>query len=317
MKKYTEMLPYIENGDYDYHFWNAMRGKTESLDRMGHGRSSATGTYAMAPISNNKYMKALAKESLFRNIGTVVNAFNSGYRILAKDCKDVVAWVPENGEVPMADPMDDFTQLSVDSHKLAVFLKTDEDFVRDATFDFEAYLTQRLAKNFGRAEDKAFITGTGEGMPTGILCPGKGAEVGLTTDKITYEDIVKLFLSVNVEYRRNGAWLMNDETAIFLRTLKDSGGNYIWNHANDTLLGKRVITSEYMPTIESGSMPILFGDYSFYWVIGRSPVSVRPITEMFVTLNQIGHLAFEFLDGKLIRREAVKGIKITDTAPAE
>lgn len=30
MSTYNEMLPYLEAADYDYHFWNAMRGKSES-----------------------------------------------------------------------------------------------------------------------------------------------------------------------------------------------------------------------------------------------------------------------------------------------
>ena len=95
MNTYTEMLSQIETTDYDYHFWNAMRGKTESNNRLQRGRDSSTGTYAMAPASNNKYVKALEKESLFRSIGTVVKAYNGIYSILAKDCSDMAVWIAE------------------------------------------------------------------------------------------------------------------------------------------------------------------------------------------------------------------------------
>ena len=40
------------------------------------------------------------------------------------------------------------------------------------------------------------------------------------------------------------------------------------------ILGKQVIISEYMPDIEIGTKPIAFGDFSYYWVVGRKPVSV-------------------------------------------
>ena len=311
MSTYNEMIPYIENGDYDYHFWNAMRGREKSYEHLSKGNVIGTGTYAMAPVSNNKYMAAVEKESLFRRIGTTIKAYGSGYRIFAKDCDDLAKWVPEGGEIPIYDGINDFTKKTVDSHKLAVFIKTDEDFVQDASFDFENYLIGRLAKNFGRAEDNAFINGTGKDMPTGILAENGGADVGVTTAALTYDDVVKLYFSVKPEYRRKGIWLMNDETALTLRTLKDSSGNYIWNHANDTILGKKIIISEFMPGATSGSKPIAFGDFSYYWVIGRHPVSVRTIKEKFVVYDQIGHLAVEYLDGKLVRPEAIKVMQMT------
>ena len=311
MSNYTEMLPYLEHSDYNHHFWNAMRGKRDSYDHMSKGRNIAIGSYAMAPISDDKYMKALAKESLFRQISTTIKAYGSGFRIRAKDTKDVAMFVPEGGEIPMQDGMKDFTIKNVDNHKLLVFIKTDEEFIRDVTFDFEQHLTERFAKNFGRAEDNGFINGTGVNMPTGILAENGGAEVGVTTDALTYDDVVKLFFSVKPEYRKHGIWLMNDETALVLRTLKDDSGNYIWNHTNDTILGKKVIVSEFMPSAQSGSKPIAFGDFSYYWVIGRSPIFVRTIQEKFVLMDQIGHLATMFLDGKLVRPEAIKVMQMT------
>ena len=44
-------------------------------------------------------------------------------------------------------------------------------------------------------------------------------------------------------------WLMNDKTALALRKLKDGDVNYLWNQANDTILGRQVIISEYMPLV--------------------------------------------------------------------
>ena len=104
---------------------------------------------------------------------------------------------------------------------------------------------------------------------------------------------------------------MNDETALALRLLKDNNGNYLWNPANDTILSKRVFISNDMPSANAGEMPIVFGDFSYYWIIDRSPASIQTLKEKFVTLDQVGYLATEFLDGKLIRRKAIKALKIT------
>ena len=178
--------------------------------------------------------------------------------------------------------------------------------------EIEKYLTQKLGKSFGKAEDNAFINGTGADEPTGILHHTDGAKTALTVETLTYDDVISLYFSVDKEYRKNGIWLMNDKTALALRKLKDNDGNYLWNQANDTILGKQVIISEYMPDIETGTKPIAFGDFSYYWIVGRKPVTVRTLLEKFVLYDQIGYLAFEFLDGKLVRNEAIKVIQMAD-----
>lgn len=133
----------------------------------------------------------------------------------------------------------------------------------------------------------------------------------MTTSALTYDDVVKLFFSVKPEYRKHGTWLMNDETALALRSLKDDAGQPIWNQANDTILGHKVCISEFMPNAESDSKPIAFGDFNYYWIVSRRPVSVRTLTEQFAMVDCVGYLAYEFLDGKLVRPEAIKVMQMT------
>lgn len=173
------------------------------------------------------------------------------------------------------------------------------------------YLTKRFAVNFADAEDKTFICGSGVDEPTGILNDGNGAEVGTTAAALTYDDVISLYFSIKPKYRKKAVWLMNDNTTMALRKLKDKDGNYLWNSNNDTTLGKQVFISEYMPDAGTGAKPIAFGDFSYYWTILRKRISVRSLTEKFALNNQIGYLAFEFLDGKLIRRDAVKVLQIS------
>jgi HK97 family phage major capsid protein len=312
MLTYTERLPYTGSPEYDKHFWNSMRGHDSSIEALSKGRSSGNGLFALPNSSDNKYMAALEKESLFRQIATVIKAYNSGYRIFAKESNDLAEWVAENDAFPIYNGLDDFTTHSVDSWKLATLVKMDEAFVYDASFDIESYLIKRFAKNFGRAEDNAFINGTGIEMPTGILHATGGAAVGLTTTQITYDNVIGLYFSVKPEYRKNAVWLMNDKTALALRTLKDNAGNYLWRGSDDTILGKKVMISEYMPDSEVGAKPIAFGEFGYYWVIGRKPIGVRTLTEKFALLDQLGYLAYEFLDGKLIRQEAIKVLQIAE-----
>lgn len=296
--------------EYDIQFWNTMRGFRGNEETLSKGRIIATNSYALPVSAVDKISTALKKESVFRNLATVIKACNSGYLIKTKDCTDMANFIPENIEIPVKDGRKDFNEKSIESYKLAAFVKLDESFVKDASFSIENYLTERFTKNFGRAEDNAFINGTGNEEPTGILHETEGADVGVTTAAITYDDVIKLYFSVKNEYRKNAVWMMNDRTALTLRTLKDANGNYIWNHNNDTILGKKVVISEYMPDAETGKKPIAFGDFSYYWIVDRKSTSIRTLTELFAELGQIGYLAYKFLDAKLIRKDAIKVIQV-------
>lgn len=299
--------------EYDIQFWNAMRGYRGTEEVLSKGRILATNSYPLPVGAAKKISDDIKKESVFRNLATVIKAYHTGFRILAKDCRDVAQFIPENSEIPVRDGKEDFTENGIESYKLASFVKLDESFVKDAAFSIENYLVERFAKNFGRAEDNAYINGTGVEEPTGILHETDGANVGVTTTSITYDDVIKLYFSVKDEYRKNGVWMMNDRTAFTLRTMKDSNGSYIWNQNNDTILGKKVVISEYMPNEEIGNKPIAFGDFSYYWIVDRKTTSIRTLSELFAELGQIGYLAYKFLDAKLIRKDAIKVIQIGTT----
>lgn len=309
---YNEKEHIIGTTDYRNNFWNAMRRNHYDQSVL----DQADGTAAperMLPLQDAIQMdKAIEQESVLCRLATVSKFYGGSSRIFAHDCNEVAAWVPEGGAIPLQDAQEDFSRFPVDAHKLAVFVKMDEDFVHDVSFGMEGYLLKRLAKNFAKTEDSGFLNGTGDDMPVGILSPTGGAEIGASTGILSYDDIIKLYLSVKPEYRRNGTWLMNDDTALVLRTLKDDSGAYLWNSEKDTIFGKPVVISEYMPNIGKDNLPVLFGDFHYYWVVRRSPIRIRTLKEKFVLYSQIGYLAIEFMDGKLIRRDAVKALKITD-----
>ncbi len=312
MATFNEKDHLIGTAEYNTNFWNVMRGNRYAAEKIHDYKDSITGGYNLPAALNTNLKTAITHESLFRNIATVVKAYNGPSHILAKSCDELASWIPENGIISIQEGLNDFTNYDVDLHKLAVFIKMDNVFVNDATFDIESYLTSRLAKNFAKAEDYGFISGAGDYMPTGILNQTGGAEVGVYTNRITYDDITRLYFSLNEEYRQNAVWLMNDNTALALRLLKNAVGDPLWNQTNNTILGKPVFISNDMPSEEAGKAPIVFGDFSYYWLIERSPVSIQTLNEKYVMLDQIGYLAVEFLDGKLIRREAIKTLTINN-----
>lgn len=200
-------------------------------------------------------------------------------------------------------------------YKLAAIAKVHEDMFEDKTFDVQSFLLGQLVQRFARAEEKAFLVGNGIGQPTGILADQGGGEIGVmaaSPSTIAYDEVVTLFHSLESKYREKAVWLMNDETAIALRKVKDDAGNRLWEPGEEKLLGKPVVISNAVPGMEAGMKPLAFGDLSYYWIIERIPLAVRALYEKYVLKQIHGYVGYEHLDGKLIRSDAVKVLKMAE-----
>ena len=292
--------------EYNRAFVNALRGKADH-HALQEGADSGVPGYKFPAGFKGDYAEAMAKENLFRRYGTMITA-PEGDGIIQTVVSTAVAEITGEG-IAFPENDDDFASIPCGAYKLASLAKLYKNFIMDKAFNVEDYLKNEFARRFGRAEEKVILNGSGNGEPVGVL---QSAEVGKTTTYLTYDDVIALFFSVKPEYRKNAVWLMNDETALVLRTLKDKDGNYIWNAANSTIFDHPVVYSPYMPGIGAGAKPIVFGDLSYVWMVQRIPLTVRVLLERYVMQGMIGYAAHEFFDSKLIIPEAVKTLKIAE-----
>lgn len=295
---------------YKTEYWDKMmRGIRPAEDKLVAGKTK-NGMFQLPMDSSREYQAALKKESFFRNIATCVDAPRFDNDIWISDNSINAEWAREGEPLSITRMEDDFERMEVHCNKLVALTTLNNDLATDIGFDVKKCLISRFAEGFNREEEKAFINGNGDAMPIGILHDKEGALVGTTTSKVTFDDVISLYTSVKAKYRKKGVWLMNDDTALALRKLKDADGNYIWNHNTDTILGKPVYISEFMPSSESGKKPIAFGDFSYYWIVNRSGIAVRTLGEKYALEHKTGYLAQEFLDARLIRPEAIKVIEM-------
>ena len=298
----------VSNVLSNHEFWNRMKHFPAGLMDFEHLRDKLYNAYRLPEESDKKYRAALQKESLFRNICTVMPGEMSDYNIFISNSEDSAEWVTP--QTDLQEHTDEFNRIQLSSTTLSVLVKLDEDMVREAQFDLEDHLVKRLGKALANGEENAFINGDGNYKPFGILDDNKGAEIGHSTAAIGYEDVVKLYFSVDKQFRKEGCWLMNDVTAFTLRALKNPGGTYIWDQATNTILGKPVYISNFMPDPEQGNKPIAFGDFKRYWIIDRLPMSVRVIKERFAAYGHIGFLGHAYLNGILVTPDAIKVLKL-------
>lgn len=262
-----------------------------------------------------KLVEALEEEVFFRNLATVIKTSSGDRKIPIVTSKGEAAWIDEGGQFPESD--DSFGQTSISAYKLATMIKVSDELLNDSVFNIEQYISREFGRRIGTKEEEAFFIGDGKGKPTGIFNATGGAETGVTANNtsITFDDVMDLYYSLRAPYRNKAVWLLNDSTVKAIRKLKDGNGNYIWQPSvregePDRILNRPYRTSIYVPELAAGSRVMAFGDYSYYWIADRQGRSFKRLNELYATTGQVGFLASERVDGKLILSEAVKTLDI-------
>lgn len=300
--------------EYRANFWNMMRSKTpmpQVINALQVGTDSEGG-FLVPDEYERTLVEALEEENIFRQLAHVIQTSSGDRKIPVVATKGTASWIDEEGAYPESD--DSFGQVSIGAYKLGTMIKVSEELLNDSVFDLESYISREFARRIGSKEEEAFFTGNGTGKPLGILAETGGAQVGVTaakTDAISVDELIDLFYSLKTPYRRNAVWLLNDATVKLVRKLKDGQGQYLWQPSlvsgtPDTLLGKPVYTSAYMPTAAAGAKTVAFGDFRYYWVADRQGRSFKRLNELYAANGQVGFLASQRVDGKLVLPEAVK-----------
>lgn len=306
--------------EYKRAFWNSMRNKNsyEIQNALSIGTDSEGG-YLVPDEYEKKLVEALEDEVFFRSLATVIKTSSGDRKIPIVTSKGEAAWIDEGGQFPESD--DSFGQTSIGAHKLATMIKVSDELLNDSVFNIEQYISKEFGRRIGTKEEEAFFIGDGTGKPIGIFNKTGGADVGVTaaTTSITFDDVMDLYYSLRAPYRNKATWLLNDSTVKAIRKLKDGNGNYIWQPSvregePDRILNRPYRTSIYVPELAAGNRVMAFGDYSYYWIADRQGRSFKRLNELFATTGQVGFLASERVDGKLILSEAVKTLDVKASA---
>ena len=300
--------------EYKCSFWNAMRVKAPMpsvLNALQEGTDSEGG-YLVPDEFERTLVEALEEENVFRTLAHVIRTSSGDRKIPVVASKGSANWVDEEGAYQESD--DAFSQVSIGAYKLGTMIKVSEELLADSVFDLEAYISREFARRIGAREEESFFNGDGKGKPLGILAAAGGAEVGVTAASataITADEVIDLFYSLKAPYRKNAVWLLNDATVKQIRKLKDSTGQYLWQPSlvagtPDTILGRPVKTSAFMPTAAAGAKTIAFGDFRYYWIADRQGRTFKKLSELFAATGQVGFMGIQRVDGKLILPEAIK-----------
>lgn len=301
--------------EYKGAFWRTMRDKSvpfEVLNALQIGTDGGEGGHLVPDEYERTLVEALADENIFRKFAHIIRTSSGDRKIPVVISKGEAAWTDE--EVPYNDDDDEFGYASIGAYKLTTMIKVSEELLNDSVFDIPAYISKEFARRIGAAEEEAFVVGNGSGKPTGLLHVSLGAQVEVTTASataITLDEVLDLFYSLRAPYRRQAVFMMNDSTVKTLRKLKNGAGEYIWQPSitagtPDKILNCPVYTSSFVPAIAATNKTIIFGDMNYYWIADREGRKFKRLNELYAPTGQVGFLASQRVDGKLVLPEAVK-----------
>ena len=303
--------------EYRKAFWNAMRTRSgEGLDPVIKNAlqigTDTEGGYLVPDEFERTLVDTLEDENIFRRLSNVITTSSGDRKIPVVASKGTASWIDEEGAIPESD--DSFGQVSIGAYKLGTMIKVSEELLNDSVFNLENYIAKEFARRIGNKEEDTFFTGDGSGKPTGILAATGGAQLGVTTASataITIDEILDLFYSLKAPYRNKAVFVMNDATVKAIRKLKDGQGQYLWQPSlqagtPDTILNRPLYTSAYVPAIAASAKTIAFGDFGYYWVADRQGRVFKRLNELYAATGQVGFVATQRVDGKLILPEAIK-----------
>ena len=306
----------IASDAYRAAFWNQLRRiSTPEIRNALEAGEESEGGYLVPDAYEQTLLQSMDDFNIVRQVAHKFRTNSGSHKIPIVASKGEASWIDEEGAIPESD--DSFGLISIGAYKIGTLIKVSEELLSDSVFNLEAYFSQEFGRRLGSKEEQAFLIGDGTGKPSGIFDATLGGETGVTAASataISADELIDLYYSLKNAYRSSAVWMMNETTVKAIRKLKDANGNYLWapglkDGETDTLLGKKLLTSVYIPELAADKRTIAFGDFSNYWIGDRQGISFKRLNELYAVTGQVGFLATQRVDGRLVMREAVKLLK--------
>lgn len=214
---------------------------------------------------------------------------------------------------------EEFTELTSStvgfkSVKLGGFLigalsKVSLSLVNNAQFDIVTYVINKVAESIAKFLEKELIDGTGSTKMSGIMADTNVTEVTAQT-AIGVDDLIKAQIAVPQVFQEDCRWLMNTNTLLKFRQLKDGNNRYLLqddvnNAFGYTLLGKPVMISDNMANDK-----VVYGDFSAMYINIHEDINVQVLKERFATEHCVGVVAWLEMDSKVVEPQKLVRVKL-------
>lgn len=237
--------------------------------------------YLAPPEISTEFIRDLIEYSPIRSVASVRTTTAPSVRYPRRTSITNAQWADEFEE--SQESTVGFGGLEIPVHKLTTYVDISNELLADSGGAAEAEVRLALAEDFGKKEAVAFVNGSGEKQPEGLMTNAEiehtvnGHATNLSTDKL-----IDFLYAFPAAYRNAPSfrWAMNGTTLAAVRKLKNgTTGEYLWQPAisagqPETILGKPVLEFVDLDDIGDGKFPIIAGDFSAYRVVDRLSLAI-------------------------------------------
>jgi HK97 family phage major capsid protein len=243
------------------------------------------------------------------------------------------------GEVPASATSHLVTDQTFGEQRIPVNLAmasqlVSNSLIEDGAVDVLSFVAQLFRENIMQDVEFYIAQGTGSGQPEGLFS-NTAAKVnyvpGLAAAEVTTLGISDLYWKTPAQYRRNGKFVMNSDSARQVAQLADGNNRFMWQASDmfggglgsvqqdgsvvvqPRLLGMPLVITEHAPTLTTNSFPISFGDHRGYVMAERVGMTVRVLDELYAQTDQKLFLLRMRFGGQLAEPYKVRLLKISAT----
>lgn len=203
-------------------------------------------------------------------------SYAAGATVPTSSVKPEATWVAEGGT---SDKQKKATgQIDIKGYKLRCAISMTLETSVMSLQIFETVFVNSVSEAMVKAQEKAFIFGTGSGQPKGVLTEtaesGCNIDIAANSDP-TYKTLVEAEAALPLAYENGAVWNMTKKTFMKFVGMVDTNKQPIArvNYGIDgkperTLLGRRVVLNDYMTslgaTINKDTVVAFLFDWSDY-----------------------------------------------------
>jgi hypothetical protein len=245
--------------------------------------------------------------------------------------------VTKTGENPasattsvVVDPLFGSVRIPVQTWMMQLAITS--DMIEDSAFPLESWVAGKFGETIELLKESQSLNGTGVGENLGLVTALKRGATGDPTytanggtTAISPDKLIALQRSIPPQYANNPGigWVMEyNNVSAAIAQLKDSQNRYLFSMGGasdgglqnagrriDTLLGDPILYSQFSDAASSNNFPVLYGDFSGYYFLNRVGFSLRVLTEVGATQNQIILLGRVRFGGQPVENWKMKGLK--------
>jgi HK97 family phage major capsid protein len=302
----------LSSQEYRTAFFKNLQGKPMSEVEQRALTTAAVSAGSAVPTQTlNQIIDKLRQTSALYNYITV--SFVPGnLSFVVANAKNVANWKTEGSNGLAAD--DTVVSVTLGGYEIIKLVEISAAATAMTIDAFESYISAEIGRQLSIAFEKAIVSGSGTGEPTGILT-GITWSAANSTDFTGVVDLYDTLMDalglLPTMYHQSSVFVLNRKTLFGgIRKVKATDGQPIFaynpqDRAAMTILGYGIVLNDYLP-----DDTILLGDFSYYRMNFSQAPTIEASREAGFTSGKTVYRGLAVADGKPALAEAfVKIVK--------